>query len=71
VQVKAVEMAREANSALGEVISVSENSYIPQPFPMYKAAPAAMGISSADSTPDIQPGAQDVTDDVTITYALR
>jgi uncharacterized protein YggE len=31
----------------------------------------AMGASSAVSTPNIQPGSQDVTDNVTITYALR
>lgn len=72
-EAKAVQMAGQVGAALGEVVSVSENSYVPQPFTVYNSsAPmAAMGISSAVPTPNIQPGSQDVTDNVTITYALR
>lgn len=70
---KAVQMASEAGASLGEVVNVSENSIVPQPFPIYnQAVPmAAMEAGSAAPTPDIQPGSQDVTDNVTITYALR
>ena len=72
-EAKAMQMASEAGTSLGEVVNVSENSIVPQPYPVYNmAAPmAAMGASSAASTPNIQPGSQDVTDNVTITYALR
>jgi uncharacterized protein YggE len=73
VKVKAVQMANQAGASLGEVVSVAENSYVPSPVTVYKTASpvAAMGISSADSTPTIETGTQDVTDNVTITYALR
>ena len=66
-------MASEAGASLGEVVNVSENGIVPQPYPIYNmAAPmAAMGGSSGVSTPNIQPGSQDVTDNVTITYAFR
>lgn len=71
---KALEMAQEAGASLGEVISVSENGNPPTPYPIYSmASGVAMGASSAIAppTPNIQPGSQNVTDDVTITYALR
>jgi uncharacterized protein YggE len=69
---KAVQMASEAGASLGEVVNVSENSIVPQPFPVYAmASGAAMSVPAAVSTPNIQPGSQDVTDNVTITYALR
>jgi uncharacterized protein YggE len=72
-EVKAAQMAAEAGTSLGEVVNVSENSYIPQPVTVYNAATpmVALGVSSAASTPNIQPGSQDVTDNVSITYALR
>jgi uncharacterized protein YggE len=72
-EMKAVQMANQAGTSLGEVVNVAENSYIPQPVTVYNTAMpmAAMGASSAVSTPNIQPGSQDVTDNVTITYALR
>jgi hypothetical protein len=72
-ETKAVQMANQAGTSLGEVVNVAENSYVPTPVTMYNEAmpQAAMGASSAVSTPNIQPGSQDVTDNVTITYALR
>lgn len=72
-EAKAVQMAAETGASLGEVINISENSIVPQPFPVYNVATpmAAMGGATAASTPNIQPGSQNVTDDVTITYALR
>jgi uncharacterized protein YggE len=72
-EAKAVQMAEQAGASLGEVVNVAENSYVPSPFPIYNTAVpmVAMGASSAASTPNIQPGSQDVTDNVTITYALR
>ena len=72
-EVKAQQMASEAGAALGEVVNVSENSIIPQPYPVYTMeASSALGAPGvAIATPNIQPGSQDVTDNVTITYALR
>lgn len=70
-EMKAQQLAAEAGASLGEVVSVSENGVVPLPEPVYAmSSNAAAGIASAP-TPDIQPGSQDVTDDVTITYALR
>jgi uncharacterized protein YggE len=72
VKVQAQQMAYQAGASLGEVVSVSENGVAPGPIPYYNKA----AYSTADSTmggapvPTIAPGSQDVTDNVTITYAL-
>lgn len=71
---KAEQMAADAGASLGEVVSVSENGVTPGPLPIYSMASGeAMGATAAvaPATPNIQPGSQDITDDVTITYALR
>lgn len=69
---EAAQMASEAGASLGEVVNVSENSIIPQPFPIYNmSVPAAMGASSVGASPNIQPGSQNITDNVTVIYALR
>jgi uncharacterized protein YggE len=71
-ETKAVQMASQAGTSLGEVVNVMENSYVPQPVTMYnEAMPMAAGASAGAAAPNIQPGSQDVTDNVTITYALR
>jgi uncharacterized protein len=71
-QAKAQEMASEAGTSLGAVVNISEDGVIPQPEPVYGALPMAVpAMGTAASTPNIQPGSQDVTDDVSITYALR
>jgi uncharacterized protein len=67
---KAMEMAKGAGVSLGEVVNVSEGGGIPQPIPYYKTAADGFGGSAA-SAPNIQPGTQDITDNVTITYALQ
>jgi len=67
---KAGEMAGEAGVSLGEVVNVQEYGNVPV-YPMNYAAPAAMGISSAKITPTIEPGTQDITDQVTIIYELK
>jgi len=72
-QAKAEQMATAAGVSLGEVVNVSENGNVPPPFPQpvyAMASGAAVGEAPA-SNPDIQPGSEDVTDDVTITYALK
>jgi uncharacterized protein YggE len=68
---KASQLAEESGTMLGEVVNVSENGIVPSPIPVYNmSVPTAMGASAA-STPTIEPGSQEVTDNVTITYALR
>jgi uncharacterized protein YggE len=71
-QAKAQQMASQAGASLGVVVSLSENGIVPQPQPVFAVEPMALAAGgSAASTPNIQPGSQNVTDDVTITYALR
>jgi hypothetical protein len=72
VQKQASDMVRAAGASLGEIVTISESG---QPYPIYYGA-KAYGLGGADSaavppSPVVQPGSQDVTDTVTITYALR
>lgn len=68
---KAAEMAGEAGVSLGEVVNVQEYGNIPvYPMTNVTAAPMAAGISNI-STPTIEPGTQDVTDQVTVVYELK
>jgi uncharacterized protein YggE len=69
---KAMQMARDTGTSLGEVVNVSENGIVPQPEPIYSMATGGFAPSvAAAPTPDIQAGSQDITDNVTITYAVR
>ncbi len=72
---KALQMANDAGTGIGTVVTVSENGTGPQPYyyrSMTSDAAAGGGIAApAAVPPTIDPGSQDITDDVTITYALR
>ncbi len=68
---KAKEMTAEAGVSLGRVISVAENNYIPTPRAMYTSASEASGMGGVAVAPTIQPGTQDITDNVSITYQLN
>lgn len=68
---KAKEMAAEAGVSLGKVVNVAENNYIPGPRTVYMNASAGVGLGGAPVAPTIQPGTQDITDTVNITYALN
>lgn len=69
---KAKEMASGAGVSLGRVVSVGEYGNVPGPRPYFALADRAAGAGGAvASLPPIQPGTQDVTDSVTITYELR
>jgi uncharacterized protein len=72
-EAKAAQMAAAAGVSLGRVVNVAENNYVPGPRPLYVSANSAMGAGGAEvaSAPSIQPGTQDVTDTVNITYELR
>lgn len=67
---EATQMANAAGGSLGPVVSVTENNYIPGPRPMYAMA-AGAAMSTASVAPTIQPGSEDVTDTVTVTYTLQ
>lgn len=66
---EAEQMAKAAGASLGAVVHMSENTSVPIPRTIYAAS--AMGANVAASTPTIQPGSEDITDNVTITYALQ
>jgi uncharacterized protein YggE len=67
---EAGEMAAQAGASLGEVITVNESSVIPTPQPYMSAGISAMA-ATAPSTVSVAPGTQDVTDNVTVTYAIQ
>lgn len=66
---EAEQMASAAGASLGDAVSVSETNYLPGPQPVYGMG--GMKTAAAASTPNIQPGSEDITDTVTVTYALR
>jgi uncharacterized protein YggE len=68
---KAAQMAGEAGVALGNVVNVQEYGNVPIVPMNYAAAPMAAGVSSAAVAPTIEPGTQDITDQVTIVYELK
>ncbi len=68
-QQEAAQMAAAAGEPLGAVVSVTENNYVPGPRTVY--AMAAGTAMSSSVTPTIQAGSEDVTDTVTVTYALQ
>lgn len=67
---KAQEMAAEAGVSLGSPVTVAETNYIPMPRP-YSLESAGIGMGGGAVAPTIQPGTQDITDTVTITYETK
>jgi uncharacterized protein YggE len=67
---EAGQMAAQANASLGEVVTITESSYVPVPVPMFSMSATSAGMANA-ATPSIAPGTQNVTDNVTVTYALQ
>lgn len=66
---KAEDLARLANATLGEVVTISEYSYVPGPIPY--ASGEARGDAMAASEPNFQPGTTLVTIDLQITWAMN
>jgi len=60
---KAAALAKEGNFALGAISSVSEQSTSTAPEPLFRAA------STPAATP-VEPGSQDVTADVSVTFRI-
>lgn len=70
---KAEEMANEAGVSLGAVVGVSESNYVPRPYLDSKMYATGMGGASmaVAPAPEIQPGTQDITDNVTMVFELK
>lgn len=68
---KAEEMARESGARLGRVMNVSESSGGPTPYYAYGRGGALEMASKSVSLPTIEPGTEEITNVVTITYELR
>jgi len=69
-QTEAGQMATQAGAGLGEVVSVSESANFPGPQ-FYSMSAGASDAMAAPVAPSIQPGTQNVTDEVTVTYAIN
>jgi uncharacterized protein YggE len=71
---KATDLAKEAGLNLGKVVSVSESSGgYPGPLPYaMDSAPMGMGGGTAKSiAPSIQPGSQEISEVMTVTFEVR
>ncbi len=70
-QEKAKEMASANGVRLGEIVNVAESNSGPMPyFRTDMLSGAGMGGVAAPAAPTLQPGTQDVTVQVSLTYAL-
>jgi len=70
---KAAEMASENGVWLGGIININESS---SPVPYYYPRASSMSYGAAGAapevaTPTIEPGSQEITDQVTLTYELK
>ena len=67
---KAVAMAQQNGVSIGRIISISD--YPQYAYPIYKSTALGMGGVAAPSVaPDIQPGSQDVSVNVTVVYEIK
>lgn len=69
-QAKAADLAAQNGLRLGKTVSVNE--YQPGPVPYYNAKVYGMGAGAAPvvATPTLQPGTQEVQDQITLTYEI-
>jgi uncharacterized protein YggE len=71
-KVKAQALAQAAGITLGKVVSVSEtNSVIPGPMPYAISNAVGMGGGTSSVAPNVQPGSQDVTESMTVTFEVK
>ena len=67
---KAVAMAKAAGTRLGKVVTFSEG-FSGGPIPYKTLEARADGAAGAPYAPDLEPGSQEVTVQVSVTYAIR
>lgn len=71
-KVKAQALAQAAGLSLGKVVSVSETSNgFPGPVPYALNSSMGMGGTAKSVAPDIQPGSQDVSESMTVTFEVK
>ncbi len=70
---KAQEMARVAGLTLGKVVSVSESNMGGYPVPMADVAygMGGAGIAQKSISPNIEPGTQDITAQMTVVFEIK
>ncbi len=69
---KAAEMAAENGVKLGRIVNVSESQNVPVPYYSTMSAMGGEALSiPAVATPTIEPGSQELTADVSLTYELE
>lgn len=68
---KARQMAQENGAALGRVINFSEYQGGPGPLPYYETLGRGGGDTMKAAAPSIQPGTQEVTVQVSVTYEIK
>ncbi len=65
-------VAKAGGFRLGQLLSIEEGGYIPQPVYSYAAKAMGLGgVANEAAAPSIEPGSQDVTVDVTLHYEIR
>ena len=71
-EAKAAEMAKSTGTHLGRILNFSDYQSTPQPYAVYNSDRAMGGAATASSiTPTIEPGTQNLTVQVSITYELN
>lgn len=69
---KAQELAESAGLKLGKVVSVSESGSVGV-YPMYSEGygMGGMGMDVKSASPNIEPGSQDITENMTVTFEVK
>jgi len=71
-KVKAQALAKAAGLSLGKVVSVSEtNNSLPVPMPYAVSNAVGLGGAAKSVAPDIQPGSQDISESMTVTFEVK
>jgi len=68
---KAESIAEAAGFSVGRLLSISESGVYPRPMYYAKDIVYGLGGGEAQSAQSIEPGSQEVTVDVTLTYEIR
>lgn len=67
---KAAALAKVAEVKLGKLVSFSESSISPTPYPLYKSMDMAVGMAESAPAPQIEAGSQDIVVDVNVVYEV-
>jgi uncharacterized protein YggE len=70
-QLKAEQMAADNGVQLGEIVNFTESTNGVEPFPVYNEMSAPAATMGSAVAPTIESGTQQLTDTVSITYAIQ